>query len=71
MDAYELTSTLRAQKTYKDIPIVIITSRSGEKHRQKAFELGTTEYLVKPYQDEVLLSVIRRLTWDSRGIKLQ
>ncbi len=63
MDGYELTSTLRAQKAYKDIPIVMITSRSGEKHRQKAFELGATEYLVKPYQDEVLLSFIRRLTW--------
>ncbi len=71
MDGYELTSTLRAQKAFKDIPIVMITSRSGEKHRQKAFELGATEYLVKPYQDEVLMSIIRRLISESRGTKLQ
>ena len=40
MDGYELTSTLRAQQQFKDIPIVMITSRSGKKHRDKAFELG-------------------------------
>jgi chemosensory pili system protein ChpA (sensor histidine kinase/response regulator) len=61
MDGYELTSTLRAQAVYRDIPIVMLTSRAGEKHRRKAFEVGATEYLVKPYQDETLLGVIRQL----------
>jgi chemosensory pili system protein ChpA (sensor histidine kinase/response regulator) len=61
MDGYELTSTLRAQAAYRDLPIVMLTSRAGEKHRRKALEVGATEYLVKPYQDEVLLGVIRRL----------
>jgi chemosensory pili system protein ChpA (sensor histidine kinase/response regulator) len=61
MDGYELTSTLRAQAAYRDIPIVMLTSRAGEKHRSKAFEVGATEYLVKPYQDEILLGVIRQL----------
>jgi len=60
MDGYELTATLRAHATYRDIPIVMLTSRAGEKHRHKAFEVGATEYLVKPYQDETLLSVIRQ-----------
>ena len=36
-------------------------TRAGEKHRHKAFEVGATEYLVKPYQDETLLGVIRQL----------
>ena len=58
MDGYELTSTLRAQAAYHDIPIVMLTSRAG---RSKAFEVGATEYLVKPYQDEILLGVIRQL----------
>jgi len=61
MDGYELTSTLRAHAAYRDIPIVMLTSRAGEKHRHKAFEVGATEYLVKPYQDETLLGVIRQL----------
>lgn len=67
MDGYELTSTLRAHATYRDIPIVMLTSRAGEKHRQKAFEVGVTEYLVKPYQDEILLTLIRRLAPRAEG----
>jgi chemosensory pili system protein ChpA (sensor histidine kinase/response regulator) len=67
MDGYELTSTLRAHDTYRDIPIVMLTSRSGAKHRQKAFDIGANEYLVKPYRDETLLEVIQRLVAQSRG----
>jgi chemosensory pili system protein ChpA (sensor histidine kinase/response regulator) len=62
MDGYEFTSTLRKQPDYAHIPIVVLTSRAGQKHRDRAFEVGATEYLVKPYQDEVLISLIRRLT---------
>lgn len=61
MDGYELTATLRAHATYRHIPIIMLTSRSGAKHRQKAFAVGATEYLVKPYQDETLLRTIRHL----------
>ncbi|MBM3224002.1 MAG: response regulator [Candidatus Tectomicrobia bacterium] len=68
MDGYEFTSTLRAQEAYKHIPIVMLTSRSGEKHRQKAFEVGATDYLVKPYQDEVLLNTVRRLVPQAQGV---
>ncbi len=67
MDGYELTSTLRADDSYSDIPIVMLTSRSGSKHRQKAFDVGATEYLVKPYRDETLLEVIHRLVVRARG----
>jgi len=66
MDGYELLSTLRAQATYRNLPVVVVTSRASEKHRQKAFAVGATEYLVKPYQDEMLLSLIRRLVRESR-----
>jgi len=68
MDGYEFTSTLRAQTAYRHLPIVMLTSRSGEKHRQKALEVGATEYLVKPYQDDVLLSTIRRLVPPAEGV---
>ena len=69
MDGYELAATLQGQDAYRDIPIVMLTSRSGEKHRRKAFDLGVSEYLVKPYQDETLLSIIRRLTQSANGAK--
>ena len=61
MDGYELISTLRAQPAYQNLPIVMLTSRSGDKHRQKAFEVGATEYVVKPYRDESLLNLVSRL----------
>jgi chemosensory pili system protein ChpA (sensor histidine kinase/response regulator) len=62
MDGYELAASLKGQQAYRDIPIVMITSRAGDKHRRKALDLGVDDYLVKPYQDEVLLNVIRRVT---------
>lgn len=67
MDGYELTATLRAHESFITIPIVMLTSRAGEKHRRRAFELGATEYLVKPYHDETLLNVIRRVVRERRG----
>jgi chemosensory pili system protein ChpA (sensor histidine kinase/response regulator) len=67
MDGYQLLSTLRAQEAYHELPVVILTSRAGDKHRQKAFDLGATEYLVKPYQDEALLNLVRRLTLKQKG----
>jgi chemosensory pili system protein ChpA (sensor histidine kinase/response regulator) len=61
MDGYEFMATLRNQQAYHGIPIIVLTSRAGEKHRQKALELGASEYLVKPYQDQQLLNCIQRL----------
>jgi len=61
MDGYELMSTLQGHEVYRDIPLVVLTSRAGEKHRRKAFDLGASEYVVKPYQDETLLGTIRHL----------
>lgn len=62
MDGYELMSILKEDsRQNKNLPILIITSRSGEKHRQKAFELGATAYLVKPYDKTIFLDTIGRL----------
>ncbi len=60
MDGYELLSRLRGQELYKKIPIIMLTSRSGKKHRKKAMDLGASEYIVKPCQKEVLISTVRR-----------
>jgi len=67
MDGFELTATLRAQDAFSQIPIVMLTSRSGDKHRAKAFSVGVTDYLVKPYQDDHLLDTIRTNTQRPRG----
>lgn len=61
MDGYELTATLNANQTFRRIPIVMLTSRAGEKHRRKAVELGVSAYLVKPYSDDVLINTVRNL----------
>ena len=60
MNGYELTNLLRSQKDYQNIPIIMLTSRSGEKHRKKAYDLGVNEYLVKPFQEESLLNLIQK-----------
>ena len=66
MDGYDLTGILRNEAAFKHVPIIMLTSRSGDKHRRKAFELGATDYLVKPYQEETLLTAIRKVV---RGAK--
>ena len=58
MDGYELASQVRADARLADIPIVMITSRVGEKHRARAIELGVNDYLGKPYQENQLLDAI-------------
>ncbi|MET0499000.1 MAG: response regulator, partial [Steroidobacteraceae bacterium] len=61
MDGYELASHVRADARTSDIPIVMITSRVGEKHRARAIELGVNDYLGKPYQENELLDAIEPL----------
>jgi len=61
MDGYELASRIRNDDRMARIPIVMITSRTGEKHRAKAIELGIDDYLGKPYQESQLLDAIEPL----------
>ena len=61
MDGYELLSSLRSTDEHRETPIIMVTSRAGDKHRNKAMHLGATDYVVKPYQDDQLLSLIRKL----------
>ncbi|MBI5029106.1 MAG: Hpt domain-containing protein [Chloroflexi bacterium] len=66
MGGFELMATLKGQEAYRQIPIAMLTSRAGEKHRRKALELGASEYIVKPYQDDVLVNTVRNLILGSR-----
>jgi chemosensory pili system protein ChpA (sensor histidine kinase/response regulator) len=61
MNGYELKSSLNNQPMYKDIPIVMLTSRASEKHQQKARELGIEHYLTKPYQDDTFVRLLENI----------
>ncbi len=61
MDGYELARHMRSTPELADIPIIMITSRTGDKHRNRAFELGVKRYLGKPYQEADLLENIYTL----------
>lgn len=58
MDGFDLTRNIRADVRLKDIPIIMITSRTADKHRNYAFEIGVNHYLGKPYQEEELLRLV-------------
>ncbi|MGC2238805.1 MAG: hybrid sensor histidine kinase/response regulator [Pyrinomonadaceae bacterium] len=62
MNGYELLASLKQNEKLREIPVIMITSRAGDKHRQKALDLGVSEYLTKPYQDFALLEKIKELT---------
>ena len=60
MDGFDLVRNIRADAALADLPVVMITSRIAEKHREHARELGVDHYLGKPYVDEELLDLVRR-----------
>jgi chemosensory pili system protein ChpA (sensor histidine kinase/response regulator) len=55
MDGYELAQNMKSDPRLKDVPIIMITSRTGDKHRQRAFDIGVNRYLGKPYQEVELM----------------
>ncbi|WP_185268050.1 Hpt domain-containing protein [Halopseudomonas xiamenensis] len=61
MDGFEVATLVRHDERLKDLPIIMITSRTGEKHRERARSLGVNEYLGKPYQEAQLLELIGSL----------
>ncbi|HEV7165947.1 MAG TPA: Hpt domain-containing protein [Gammaproteobacteria bacterium] len=61
MDGYELAQHMRNDERFQKIPIIMITSRTGEKHRNRAMEIGVNKYLGKPYQETELLENIQEL----------
>jgi len=58
MDGFELTKNVRSDPQTAHIPIIMITSRTAEKHRNYAMELGVNAYLGKPFQEDELLGHI-------------
>lgn len=61
MDGFEVASRVRHDDRLKLMPIIMITSRTGSKHRERALSIGVNEYMGKPFQEGPLLDSIRRL----------
>jgi chemosensory pili system protein ChpA (sensor histidine kinase/response regulator) len=61
MDGFEVASYVRNDERLKNIPIIMITSRTGSKHKEKAMEIGVNQYLGKPFQEEELVSNINAI----------
>ena len=66
LDGLSVSQELGTHPEYKDIPIIMITSRVGQKHRAKAIEIGVDDYLGKPYQESQLLDAIEQLVHHGR-----
>ncbi|WP_312519347.1 Hpt domain-containing protein [Massilia sp.] len=61
MDGFDLTRQVRGNEATKEIPIIMITSRTADKHRNVALGLGVNAYFGKPYQEPLLLAAIEEL----------
>jgi chemosensory pili system protein ChpA (sensor histidine kinase/response regulator) len=67
MDGFDFTRNVRADARLKGIPIIMITSRTADKHRNYAMEIGVKQYLGKPYQEDELLLLVADYVKQQRG----
>ena len=67
LSGIELCRRWRSREETSRIPIIMITSRTGEKHRQRAFEIGVDRYLGKPYQENELMRNVQEILKVGRG----
>jgi chemosensory pili system protein ChpA (sensor histidine kinase/response regulator) len=61
MHGYDLMVEMRKNPDHINIPIIVLTSRAGEKHRQKALDMGAQDYLVKPFEEQEMLEALKKL----------
>ena len=66
MDGYELTERVRDDGRFRHTPIMMITSRAGQKHQDRAMQAGATAYLTKPYREDQLLMEVERLLEEAK-----
>jgi chemotaxis protein histidine kinase CheA/ActR/RegA family two-component response regulator len=70
LNGLELTRRMREIPQWAGLPVVMITSRTSEKHRAEASKVGVDVYLTKPYQDETLLATVRELCSTEMDLEL-
>lgn len=61
MHGYELMTEMKKSPDLMNIPVVVLTSRAGDKHRQKAIEMGAQDYLVKPFEEQEMIGALKKL----------
>jgi two-component system, chemotaxis family, sensor histidine kinase and response regulator PixL len=61
MDGYGFLASIKSQSQFKNIPVLMLTSRSGDKHRKIAMNLGATGYFSKPFKEQDLLATLTEL----------
>lgn len=66
MDGFEVARKMREDERWKGVPIVMISSRTADKHRDHAFSLGVSHFLGKPYEEGELLRLVKKLTTESQ-----
>jgi chemotaxis family two-component system sensor histidine kinase/response regulator PixL len=69
LDGYGFLARIKSDPAFSELPIAMLTSRSGDKHRQLALTLGAAAYFSKPYNERELLTTLRQLITESRAIK--
>jgi chemosensory pili system protein ChpA (sensor histidine kinase/response regulator) len=70
MDGFELLATLRDDTRWRDIPVVMITSRMADRHRERAMQLGANAYMGKPYREDALLALLSEMLADKHSSKI-
>ena len=60
INGLELVSFVKRNQAYKHIPLIIITTEGSERDREKGLSLGANEYLVKPFNPEMLQNVVKK-----------
>jgi chemosensory pili system protein ChpA (sensor histidine kinase/response regulator) len=61
MHGYDLIAEMKRNPALMNVPVIVLTSRAGEKHRQKALEMGAQDYLVKPFEEQEMIAALKRL----------
>jgi len=61
MHGYDLIAEMKRNPVFGVIPIIVLTSRAGDKHRQKAIEMGAQDYLVKPFEEQEMIEALKKL----------
>jgi len=61
MHGYDLLAEMKKNPDLMNIPVLVLTSQGGDKHRQKALEMGARDYLVKPFEEQEMLGALKKL----------
>ncbi len=61
MDGLKLVKRIRSDETYKDVPIIVVTTEGSQEDRQRALTLGANAYITKPIQGPQVVAKVREL----------